>query len=680
MSDRLFRDRRDAGRILARLLSGYRGGPDVVVAAIPPGGVPVGFEIAAALRAPLDIVLTRALGAPGHHEPALGAIGPGGVVVLNEDVTRGLRVASEEIERIAEREGRELARSVRRFAADRPGADLRDRMVIVVDDGLAAGARMRAAVLAVRRHGPARIVVALPAAPESTRRELDEMVDEVVCATTPAPFTAVGASYWELGPIADKEVRALLRAAAGVPPTGVAAAAGAATAARAGPNARAEAAVVAGEALPVAEDGPPDDVLRALVGDARFVLVGEASNGTHEFSAMRAAVTRRLIARMGFDAVVVAADWTDAYRVNRYVRGKGHDPTPEHALRGFEGFPSWTWRNAVVLDFVGWLRQHNDHASATDGVAAGFYGLDLYGLYRTAHEIIAALEAIDPEAAERARHHFARFDHASGGDGLEYGLAPGFGAGEGGEREIVERLVDRHRPNAPRASALARRDGRDPDEILQADLHARLVRTSPRFYRSMFAGRVPAWNLRDQHMVETLEALDRDLTRRAGRPARIVVWAHNAHAGDAGSTELAGQGERNLGQLLRRRHAGDCRLFGFTTHTGSVTAAEDWAGPALRRWLRPALPDSVEGLLHQTGREEFLLAFTRPSPGTEALRSALLERGVGVVYRPQSERPSHYFRARLADQFDAIIHIDRTRAVEPLERGADWDVGELPPP
>jgi erythromycin esterase-like protein/predicted phosphoribosyltransferase len=673
MSDRLFRDRRDAGRILARLLSSYRQNADVVVVAVPPGGVPVGFEIATALRVPLDIVLTRALGGPGRREPALGAIGPGGVVVLNEDVTRGLRMASEEIERIAEREGRELARSARRFGPDRPGTDLRDKMVIVVDDGLAAGARMRAAVLAVRRLEPARIVVALPAAPESTRRELDEMVDEVVCATTPAPFTAVGASYWELGPIADDEVRRLLRGAAGT--TTPDAGAG---------RRRPDPGILAGEALPLTDDGPPDDVLQTLVGDAHIVVMGEASNGTHEFAAMRAAVTRRLITKMGFDAVAVAADWTDAYRVNRYVRGLAfHDPTPEHALRGFEGFPSWTWRNAVVLDFIGWLREHNDRVNATGGIPAGFYGLDLFGLYRSAHEIVGALDRVDPEAAQRARQHFARFDHASGGEGLEYGLAPGFGAGERDERDIVERLVDRHRPGATRAptrdSALPRRNGPDADEILQADVHARLVRTSARFYRSMFAGRVPAWNLRDQHMVETLEALAHDLTRRAGRPAKIVVWAHNAHTGDAGSTELASQGERNLGQLLRRRHAGDCRLLGFTTHTGSVTAAEDWAGPALRRWLRPALPDSVEGLLHQTGLEHLMLAFTRPSPATEALRSALLERGVGVVYRPQSERPSHYFRARLADQFDAIIHIDRTRAVEPLERSADWEIGELPP-
>jgi erythromycin esterase-like protein/predicted phosphoribosyltransferase len=662
MSDRLFRDRRDAGRILARLLSSYRREPDTVVVAIPPGGVPVGYEIATALRAPLDIVLTRALGVPGHHEPALGAIGPGGVVVLNDDVARGLRVASEDVERVAEREGRELARSVRLYQPDRPDADLRDRTVIVVDDGLAAGARMRAAVLAVRRLEPARIVVALPAAPESTRRELDEMVDEVVCATTPAPFSAVGASYWELGPIGDEEVRGLLRGAA------------AAATAKA-PRPGADAAAVAGEAVPLADGVPPDDTLRDLVGDAHFVVMGEASNGTHEFAAMRAAVTRRLIAKMGFDAVAVAADWTDAYRVNRYVRGRDEDANPEHALRGFERFPSWTWRNAVVLDFIGWLREHNDRAGATGRAPTGFYGLDLYGLYRSAHEIIAGLEGVDPDAARRARHHFACFDHASGGDGLEYGLAPGFGAGEGSEREIVERLVDRHRPNVNHA----RRDGRDPDEILQADVNARLVRTSARFYRSLFAGRVPAWNLRDQHMVESLEALARHITRRAGRPAKIVVWAHNSHTGDAGSTELASQGERNLGQLLRRRHAGDCRLLGFTTHTGSVTAAEDWAGPALRRWLRPALPDSVEGLLHQTGLKDFLLAFDRPSPGTEALRSALLERGVGLVYRPQSERPSHYFRARLADQFDAIIHFDRTRAVEPLERSADWDRGELPP-
>jgi erythromycin esterase-like protein len=406
------------------------------------------------------------------------------------------------------------------------------------------------------------------------------------------------------------------------------------------------------------------------------VLIGEASHGTHEFYAARAAMTRRLIEEKGFCAVAAEADWPDAYRVNRYVRGRGEDTTAEEALRGFERFPTWMWRNEVVLDFAGWLRAHNDRVGGTDERAkAGFYGLDLYGLYRSIEEVIAYLDRVDPAAAQRARQRYACLDHASGGDGQEYGFAAAFGGGETCEREILEQLVDLQR----HALDYARRDGLvADDELFYAEQNAKTVRDSAEYYRSMFAGRVSSWNLRDRHMAETLDALAEHLTRQRGRPAKIVVWAHNSHVGDARSTELGSQGELTIGQLVRERHPDDCRLIGFTTHTGTVTAADDWGGPAQRKWVRPALPDSVEELLHETGQKEFLLPFGHAHRAARALRSARLERAIGVIYRPDTERQSHYFRARPAEQFDALIHVDETRALEPLERTAGWERGEVP--
>jgi erythromycin esterase-like protein/predicted phosphoribosyltransferase len=662
MSDRVFRDRRDAGRTLAGLLYSYRGRPDVVVLALPRGGVPVAFEVATALQAPLDVFLVRELGVPGHEELAMGAIASSGVVVLNDDVVRGLRIPTDQVERVAEREGRELARRERAHREDRPEPDLAGKTMILIDDGLATGACMRAAVLALRQLGPARIVVAVPAAPESTAKELAEMVDEVVCATTPSPFVAVGASYWDFTQTSDDEVRELLRNAATGQPTGRV------------PEA-ADVAAIRSEALPVRHGVPSDDALFDLVGDAHYVLMGEASHGTQEFYHARAAMTRRLIEGKGFSAVAVDGDWPDAYRVNRYVRGRGEDATPEQALRGFERFPHWLWRNDVVLEFVGWLRERNDQLGPDQRAKAGFYGLDLYSLYRSMREVITYLDRVDATAAEQARQRYACFDHASGGDGQAYGFAAAFGTGETCEREVIEHLVDlrRHAPE------YARRDGLNADdELFHAEQNAKLVKASAEYYRSMFAGRVPSWNLRDRHMVETLEALAYHLTRQRGHPAKIVVWAHNSHVGDARSTELASQGELNVGQLVRERHTGDCCLVGFTTHTGTVTAADDWDGQAQRKWVRPALPNSVEQLLHEADPTEFMLSLGHPSPGTETLRSALLERAIGVVYRTKTERPSHYFRARMTEQFDAVIHIDETRAVEPLERTADWEKGELP--
>jgi erythromycin esterase-like protein/orotate phosphoribosyltransferase len=663
MPDRLFRDRRDAGRVLAGLLDQYRDRPDVLVLGLARGGVPVGYEVAAALGAPLDVFLVRKLGVPGREELAMGAIASGGVLVINDDVVRGLGIAPETVQRVAEEEGRELQRREQAYREGRPAPDVTGKVVILADDGLATGASMRAAVQALRQQGPARIVVAVPAAPESACQELAAMADEVVCATTPSPFFAVGAAYWDFTQVTDEEVRDLLRAAA--------------TSRRAGGAAQepTEAAIIRAEATPVEEGVPSDGALSGLIGDAQFVLIGEASHGSHDFYAARARITRRLIEEQGFAAVAVEGDWPDAYRVNRYVRARSDETTAEEALRGFERFPTWMWRNTVVLDFVGWLRQHNDDVGGDERAKAGFYGLDLYSLYRSIHEVISYLDRVDPAAAARARERYACFDHASGGDGQAYGFKAAFGAGETCEQEMLDQLVDLQR----HALEYARRDGLiASDELFYAEQNAKVVNASAEYYRTMFSGRISSWNLRDQHMAGTLDALTGHLSLQQGHPAKIVVWEHNSHVGDARATELGSQGELNVGQLVRERHPGGCRLIGFTTYTGTVTAASEWGGPAERKWVRPALADSAEELFHDTAEKGFMLSFGHAPQTAQALRSARAERAIGVIYRPDTERHSHYFRSRVADQFDAVIHIDETRAVEPLERTAGWEQGEVP--
>jgi erythromycin esterase-like protein/adenine/guanine phosphoribosyltransferase-like PRPP-binding protein len=662
MPDRLFRDRRDAGRILAGLLEQYQDRNDVVVLALPRGGVPVGYEVATALGAPLDVFVVRKLGVPGREEVAMGAIASGGVVVLNDDVVRGMDISPEAVRRVVDQEARELLRRERAYRQGRSMPDIKGKTVIVVDDGLATGASMRAALQALRRLGPGHIVVAVPAAPDSTCQELSTVVDEVVCATTPSPFYAVGQAYWDFTQTTDEDVRNLLRAAATMQPSEAAA------------HAPTEVTVIRAEATPVEDGVPADEMLFDLVGDAHFVLLGEASHGTHDFYAARAHMTRRLIEKKGFCAVAAEADWPDAYRVNRFVRNRSDDTTAEEALRGFQRFPTWMWRNTVVLDFVGWLRERNDRLGGDERAKAGFYGLDLYSLRRSMAQVVDYLERVDPAAAARARERYACFDHVSGDDGQAYGFAAAFGAGESCEREAIEQLVDLHR----HALEYARRDGLiAEDELFYAEQNARTVKAAEQYYRTMFGGRVASWNLRDRHMVDTLDALAVHLGRQRGQRARIVVWAHNSHVGDARATEQQSQGELTVGQLVRERHLDDCVLIGFTTHRGTVTAADDWDAPAERKWVRPALADSVEELFHEAGEKALMLSFGARA-SAEALRSARLERAIGVIYRPDTERQSHYFRARAAAQFDAVIHIDDTRAVEPLERTAMWERGEAP--
>jgi erythromycin esterase-like protein len=391
-----------------------------------------------------------------------------------------------------------------------------------------------------------------------------------------------------------------------------------------------------------------------------FVLIGEASHGTHEFHRMRAEITRRLITELDYSAVLVEADWPDADRVNRYVRGIGDDRDAIEALGSFERFPQWMWRNADVLDFVGWLRQHNDSLPRADRV--GFHGMDLYSLHGSIGAVLAFLDDVDPEAARRARYRYGCFEHF-GEDPQAYGYAASFNLEHSCEEEAISQLVELRRS----AARYARNDGQMvEDEVFFAEQNARLVSSAERYYRSMFSGRGSSWNLRDTHMADTIDELRAHL-RRQGRSGKLAVWAHNSHLGDCRATEMARRGELNVGQLMRERHGGRVLSVGFTTHAGTVTAASDWDAPAERKRVRPALPESYELLFHDLGVGNFLLDCTAPE-ARAALAKPRLERAIGVIYRPETERVSHYFKCALADQFDFVLHIDETRAVEPLER------------
>jgi erythromycin esterase-like protein len=421
---------------------------------------------------------------------------------------------------------------------------------------------------------------------------------------------------------------------------------------------------------PLTGGGGDYDPLMKLIGDARFVLLGEASHGTHEFYRERARITRRLILEKGFTAVAVEADWPDAYRVNRFVRGRGTDAESVDALAGFKRFPAWMWRNADVLDFVGWLREHND-ALSSEQRKAGFYGLDLYSLHSSMEAVLNYLDKIDPEGARRARHRYSCFDHF-GEDTQTYGYVAGLGLTESCENDVVNQLVELRR----RAHEYASRDGRvAEDEFFFAEQNARLVKNAEQYYRSMFRGRVSSWNLRDQHMTETLDALVSHLEKQGERP-KIVVWEHNSHLGDARATQMGEGGEWNVGQLVRERHGREAILVGFTTYSGTVTAASDWDAPAERKRVRAALPESYEALFHEVGVPRFLLNLREGGRAAEGLSEPRLERAIGVIYRPETERGSHYFYARLTNQFDAVLHFDETRAVEPLERTVRWQTGE----
>ncbi|VWX63470.1 Erythromycin esterase [Burkholderiales bacterium 8X] len=418
-----------------------------------------------------------------------------------------------------------------------------------------------------------------------------------------------------------------------------------------------------------------EPLLRAIA-NARFVLLGEASHGTEDFYRERASLTRALIVQKGFRAVAVEADWPDALRVNRYVRGQSDDRSAAEALSSFTRFPTWMWRNHATAEFIEWVRQHNAESSPDDQV--GFYGIDLYSLYGSIEAVLAYLDEVDPEAAKRARYRYGCFEQFA--ENLQaYGYAAAFDLTASCEKAAVAQL----RELMERSGELARRDGentamtassRGSNGPIAADAHfyaeqnARLVRNAERYYRSMFGGRIPSWNVRDTHMADTLDALDGHLSRDRPAPARIAIWAHNSHLGDARATEMSSLGELNVGQLMRERHGDECFSVGFTTYDGQVTAAPAWDRRAEIQNMRPGLEGSVEALMHDSGIGigRFQLIFGTDDDLKKALAARRLERAIGVIYAPATERQSHYFEASLSSQFDALIHMDRTGALMQL--------------
>jgi erythromycin esterase-like protein len=427
------------------------------------------------------------------------------------------------------------------------------------------------------------------------------------------------------------------------------------------------------EAQPLTDDPRTWDPLVEELGQSRIVLLGEASHGSHEFYRDRARLTRRLIEEKGFRAVATEADWPNAHRAHRYINGHPEDADAVEALAGFKRFPTWLWRNRVVADFLEWLRRFNlDQPAPPQRV--GFYGIDLYSLHDSMDAVLQYLEQTDPAAADRARQRYACFEQFSG-DPQRYGYQTALGQARDCRDEVVAQLVEMRRQAH---TFVERNGGTTRDEFFSAHQNARLIANAEEYYRAMFQGREATWNLRDTHMADTVDEII-DHRQQNGPDQKLIIWAHNSHVGDARATEMGDKGELNLGQLMRERYGDEVALVGWSTYHGSVTAASDWGRPTERKTVRPALPDSYESLFHHTGLEAFFLNLRQTSPDLRAfLAPPRLQRAIGVIYKPETERASHYFRTHLPNQFDIIIHLDRTQAVEPLDRGIHWLDHELP--
>jgi erythromycin esterase-like protein len=409
------------------------------------------------------------------------------------------------------------------------------------------------------------------------------------------------------------------------------------------------------------------DQLIEDIGDARLVLIGEGSHGMHELNDLRGTLTRKLIAERGFAAVAIAGGWSEALRIDRYVRARSDDESAAAALAGFERFPTWMWRNSDVAAFAEWLATWNSKRPADR--RAGFYGMDLYSLYVAIRSLLSFLDDADPVAARRAREHYAAFDHV-GDLGRRGGRLSTLELAVGSEDEVVAELVEMQRRHVARSGRMPAGDG-----WFHAMQAANITQNADAYYRAVLRGRV-AWTLRDSRMADTVDMLAERLGE-PGHPARLVVWAHNRHVGDTRATAMGAAGETSLGQVMRQRHPGEVALIGMTTYTGTVMCARAWGEPAVIVPVPPSQAASWEDLFHGTGLPRFYV-------GHAALRRALgeraerLQRSIGVVYRAEAERDQHYHASCLADAFDIVVHIDTCRAANPPDGAALSDpIGAL---
>ena len=397
-------------------------------------------------------------------------------------------------------------------------------------------------------------------------------------------------------------------------------------------------------------EGAELDALLERIGDAKIVLLGEATHGTSEFYRMRERISQELIARKGFRFVAIEGDWPDVARLDHYVR---HFEYPPSEWTAFARFPTWMWRNNEVRSFVDWLHAHNAERAPPERVA--IYGLDLYSLYTSIRSVLKYLDEVDPDSARIARQRYGCLTPWQA-DPATYGHAALTGAYRTCEKEVVRMLQD----ILHKQSDYAAHDG---ERFMDAVQNARLVTDAERYYRIMYYGSRASWNLRDNHMFETL----RTLLDFHGSKAKAIVWAHNSHVGDAAATEMSARGEYNIGHLCREEFGNSVYSIGFGTHTGTVAAASDWDGPMEVKAVLPSLKQSYERLCHETGRSQFMLPLRGRSEVRDRLARPRLERAIGVIYRPETELASHYFQAVLPEQFDEYIWFDESRAVTPFQ-------------
>lgn len=394
------------------------------------------------------------------------------------------------------------------------------------------------------------------------------------------------------------------------------------------------------------------------IADSRYVLIGEASHGTEEFYQTRINITKELILKKNFMAVVIEGDWPDVHRIHRFIQGDKDISSSVDALKEFTRFPTWMWKNSTMPPFLDWLKKYND-ALDSKSEKIGFFGLDLYSLNASIEAVLNYLKKTDPLEAEKAQMRYACFNDLRL-DPQTYGYLVSERRKKSCMSEVINQLFEIQH-NAFKYI----KDSESEDQHFFATQNARVVKNAENYYRTMFEGNVESWNVRDEHMSETINVISDYLEHKFNKPAKLIIWAHNSHLGDARATEMRERGELNLGQLVKEQHS-KAFSIGFSSYDGYVLAANNWDELPEQKKVNPALKGSFEELFHECKYKNFILPLKGNYELEHYLKLPRLQRAIGVIYKPETERYSHYFFTCLPYQFDSIIHLDNTSALKPL--------------
>lgn len=636
-----FQNRRHAGELLAEKLKSSLNEENFFLFALPRGGVPVAAPIAKALGQNLNLLLVKRIPTPGFSEVAIGAIVEDGKPIWQDTAIMKLGLQKADLDRAVVKARQSIRRQRRLWKVDSRVIDLKDQTVVIVDDGLATGSTLNAAIEFLKKRGPKKVLVAIPVGHRDSVESISKMVDQVIVLNAPDDFQAVSQYYQDFSSVTDREVAEILEKV----------------------NAESESALteqiqnpivkeVIKSAVPLKRASQFNQLLKKMA-DCKVVMLGEATHGTAEFYQLRRLISQKLMEDHGFRFIAVEGDWPDCWKLNQYIEKSSSKTSVRKVMQSFARWPTWMWANEETEKLIEWMKEKKK---------GKFYGLDVYSLFESIDAVQNYAKNLDPELAQQIQkayacfHPYDRNEKAYAKSLVQYPA--------GCQEEVLSSLRKLLRLRLDQTQA-------DSPDLFNAQRNAQIVANAERYYRSMIEGTEESWNVRDEHMIQTLDSL----FHYHGEGSKAIVWAHNTHIGDYHATDMVKAGYVNIGGLAREKYGMDnVFLVGFGTYEGEVLAGKAWGSPGEVMKLPEAKPGSYENDFHQVAEklsaDQFFVAFDRSH--ATSLEKTQGHRAVGVVYETSYERTGHnYVPTSLANRYDAFVFVDHTSALKPIPTAID---------